>query len=60
MFYTLIVWSALCTAADFPFCETGDYITVARSLSDDDCAKRLDIWLTLGEHQRGVCYKEYK
>ena len=59
MFYTLIVWSALCTAADGPSCETGNYVTVARKLSKTDCNERLSIWFTLGKHQRGACYREY-
>lgn len=58
MLYTLIVWSALCTAVDQP-CPTGDFITVAVGLEFDDCARRLDSWMTLGEQQRGICYKEY-
>ena len=57
MIYTLIVWSALCTAA-IPNCPTGDFIIVARKLSQDDCNARLSTWMTLGEHQRGACYKE--
>ena len=61
MIYTLIVWSALCTAVQGQeICPTGNYITVARDISAADCERRLSTWFTLGTHQRGACYKVYK
>ena len=50
--WTLIVWSALCTAAS-PTCETGDYLyqgTFTRKV----CLQKLAAWELSAEDHRGV------
>jgi len=60
-FYTLIIWSMLCTSVDAT-CETGDW-TVVRSFTADErrdahtnCDFALRAWLKAGADHRGVCY----
>ena len=52
--YVLIIWSALCTAAD-PGCETGDWITHSVWGARATCQAKLKLWKMSGPSHRGAC-----